>query len=192
MEVQIGLQSGDAHTFVLGQIIFVRPRGPNDFFGWLGGPKSHNELAIGAQREQNLDTKEGSDYQIFVSWTRADMAKNDIFSVDFQDVLYVKIPAVSSGSGAVGNQVGVTGNVDLNGVLEWLLKVKTDVLPTGFLSSATSSRVGPAGKSLLRPVRVEEGLLASLSWPTSTGDILPRHESCSLMPCGHRGHSGVY
>lgn len=31
VEVQIGLQSGHALTFVLGQIIFVQPRGPNDY-----------------------------------------------------------------------------------------------------------------------------------------------------------------
>ena len=110
VEVQIGLQSGDDLAFVLGQIIFVQPRGPNDYLRVLPG---HNEFAIGFQRDQNPDKKEGADYQIFVNWTCADLAESKIFSLDFQDQLYVKTPAVNGGKGAVGDQIGLVGNMDL-------------------------------------------------------------------------------
>jgi len=144
VEVQIGLQSGDALTFVLGQIIFVQPRGPNDYLGFLPG---HNEFAIGFQRDQNLDKKEGADYQMFVNWTRADLAKSKVFSVDFQDQLYVKVPAVSGGKGAVGDQFGPTGNMDLNAFLKSVFNANTTVLPTVFLFAGGQVEGGPGGKS---------------------------------------------
>jgi Putative peptidoglycan binding domain len=143
-EVQVGLQTGDARTFVLGQIIFVQPRGPKDYLGFLPG---HNEFAIGFQTDRNLDKKEGADYQLFVSWTRADMAKSKVVSLDIQDQLYVKLPAVSGGKGAVGNQIGVVGNVDLNALLKSLFNVNTTVLPALWGFAGGQFEAGPGANT---------------------------------------------
>jgi hypothetical protein len=147
VEVQVGLQSGDAATFVLAQVIFVQPRGPKDYFGFLGGSKSHNEFAIGIQTDWRLDQKQMADYQLFVSWTRADLAKSKVFSLDFQDQLYAKMPTVSGGKGAVGNQFALTGNVDLNAALKALFDFKTKVLPSAFLTAGGQLEAGPGANS---------------------------------------------
>jgi hypothetical protein len=147
VEVQVGLQSGDALTFVVGQIIFVQPRGPNDYVGFLGGSHSHNEFAIGVQTDWRLDQKEMADVQLFVSWTRADLAKSKVFSLDLQDQLYAKLPTVNGGKGAVGNQLALTGNVDLNAALKKLFDVKTTVLPSLFFTAGGQLEAGPGANS---------------------------------------------
>ncbi len=44
VEVQSGIQSGDSRYFLLAQIIFVYPKGPGDYLGFLPG---HTEIAMG-------------------------------------------------------------------------------------------------------------------------------------------------
>jgi hypothetical protein len=122
VEVQAGVQSGDARYFVLGQVIFVRPKGPGDNLGFLPG---HTEYAIGAQLNV------GDSVQVFVSLTRADLYKATgkyvEFSVDAMVQPYVQLRTTSTGHGGAGVQAGPTANLNLTPLLEKLLGRKSGV-----------------------------------------------------------------
>jgi hypothetical protein len=132
VEVQSGIQSGDARYFLLGQIIFVYPKGPGDYLGFLPG---HTEIAMGAQ--YNV----GDSVQVFVSVTRADLFKvEDLkmvlgnragqyvgFSVDAVLQPYIQVRTNSTGHGGAGVQAGVTANLNLTPLLKKLLGEKTSV-----------------------------------------------------------------
>ncbi len=150
VEVQTGLQTGDALGFVLGQIIFVRPRGPDDNLRSLPG---HNEMAMGFQLNRNFNTKDGGTNQFFVSLTRADMIKVEGkrlgFSVDGVFQPYISTASVSTGHGAAGAQLGGTANLNFTPLLKSLLGEKTIFDSALFLTIAGQGEVAPdQGSSL--------------------------------------------
>jgi hypothetical protein len=67
--------------------------------------------------------------------------------LDFQDQLYAKMPTVSGGKGAVGNQIVLTGNVDLNAALKALFHVNARVLPSAFFTAGGQLEAGPGANS---------------------------------------------
>jgi hypothetical protein len=152
VEVQKGIQSGDASRFVLGQIIFVRPKGKGDYLGFLPG---HTEFAIGAQLNV------GDSVQIFVSVTRADLFKlerEDLkkylgqvgdkvgqyvdFSVDAQLQEYVQLRTSPRGHGGAGAQIGPTANLNLTPMLKKLLGDDTTLDAAIFGSVAVQGQFG--------------------------------------------------
>ena len=143
VELQTGVQSGDARYFLLGQVIFVRPKGKGDYLGFLPG---HSEFAIGVQGNM------GDSVQMFVSLTRADLIKVDVFKiVDFSlDAMvqpYIQMRTSSTGHGGAGVQSGLTANLNLTPLLKRLLGDKTtlDAAIFGTIAGQGQYGVDPSG-----------------------------------------------
>ncbi len=91
VEVQTGVQTGDATYFVLGQVIFVQPN--KNAGGLLQDVRGHNEWSVGVQLNRNTSTVVGNSNQVFVQLTRADFykTKNEWFSIDIGAELYIQL-----------------------------------------------------------------------------------------------------
>jgi peptidoglycan hydrolase-like protein with peptidoglycan-binding domain len=126
VELQAGLQTGDTKTFVLGQIIFVRPREPV----MKSLPKvlasGHWEPSVGAQ------LNEGKNVQLFVSLTRADIFKAKIpfvpleLSLDAMVQPYAQVRLTKESQNAAGVQLGATVNLNLTPILQKVLGEDTN------------------------------------------------------------------
>ena len=123
----------------------MQPRGPGDILRFLGGSRSHNEIAIGYESEWK-DWPSRPDLQVFVTWTRADLMKTKVVSLDLQDQAYFKF-AMSGSQWALGNQTVVVANVNLNDFFNSWLRTKWKALPTLWAAAGGQLEVGPGGHS---------------------------------------------
>ena len=154
IEVQGGLQTGDANWFVLGQVIYVQPVNSDDLLRFLGG---HNEWAVGVQLNRNLKTIVGATNQVFASLTRADVFKlfGDTVSFDVGVQFYMQLvqdPSAQQAqaaagqkapTGSVGSQESVTANVNLTEILKKIAGKDTRLDGALFLQGARLDEFHP-------------------------------------------------
>jgi len=137
VEVQSGIQTGDARYFLLGQIIAVYPRGPGDTLGFLPG---HTEMAVGVQ--YNV----GDSVQIFASLTRANLVrvtgKYVTFSLDAMVQPYAQVRTSPTGHGGAGVQSGATANLNLTPLIKKLLGDDTKLDAALFVQGAVQGQYG--------------------------------------------------
>ncbi len=140
IEVQSGIQSGDALWFVLSQLIYVQPVNSRDLLRSLGG---HNEWAVGVQLNRPVKGAGATD-QYFASLTRAEVFKlfHNWVSIDIGVQFYMQLvpdpsrqqaqakPGQKVPTPAVGSQESVTANLDLKKVFE---KIGVDKMPDSAL-----------------------------------------------------------
>lgn len=152
IEVQGGLQDpDDGKQFVLGQIIFVRPR-EKDVKSLPGVfSHAHTEIAAGFQ------VNPGKNVQMFLSISRSDVIKYKLpfdileFSVDLFEQPYVQARTVKDPQNpnaspyAGGIQAGVTGNLGFGPLLERILGEGTTWDAGIFATGAVQGEYGSDG-----------------------------------------------
>ena len=180
IEVQGGLQTGDARYFVLGQLIYVQPVNSDDLLRFLGG---HNEWAVGVQLNRNKAIV-GDTNQYFASLTRADVFKlfHDRVSIDFGVQFYMQLvqdPSAQAQAAAgktvptpaVGSQESVTANFNLTDVLKKIAGDDTRLDGALFIQGARQDEYHPGAG----PGEEHQG-----AWTITVGikvdlDATPRH-----------------